>query len=58
MSHRYAEPMRNQLRMVVAGVVSVVIIVAWIVEPPGTLEGVGYAVVLVDDALADSPRTQ
>ena len=34
--------MRNQLRMVVLGVVSVVIVVAWIVEPPGTLEGVGW----------------
>ncbi len=39
--------MRNQLRMVVLGAVSVVIVVAWIVEPPGTVEGVGLAVVLV-----------
>jgi Flp pilus assembly protein TadB len=39
--------MRSQLRMVVLGVVSVVIVVAWIVEPPGTVEGVGLAVVLV-----------
>jgi hypothetical protein len=39
--------MRSQLRMAVCGVVAAVIVVAWIVEPPGALEGVGLAVVLV-----------
>ena len=39
--------MRSQLRMAVCGVVAAVIVVAWIVEPPGALDGVGLAFVLV-----------
>jgi hypothetical protein len=39
--------MRSRLRMIVFGVVSVVIVVGVIVEPPGVVETVGFAVVLV-----------
>jgi Flp pilus assembly protein TadB len=39
--------MRSQLRMIVFGVVIAVIVVGWIVESPGTVEGVGLAVVLL-----------
>ncbi len=39
--------MRSGLRVIVFGVVSVVIVVGVIVEPPGVVEGLGLAVVLV-----------
>jgi hypothetical protein len=39
--------MRSQLRMIVFGVVIAVIVLGFIVESPGTVEGVGFAVVLV-----------
>lgn len=39
--------MRGQLRMILAGVVFIVIGVALIVEPPGTVGGIGFAIVLV-----------
>jgi hypothetical protein len=39
--------MRSQLRMVVFGVVIAVIVVGFTFESPGTLEGVGLAVVLL-----------
>ena len=39
--------MRGQLRTIVAAVVIVVIGVAFFVETPGTVEGVGLAVVLL-----------
>jgi hypothetical protein len=38
---------RHQLRMIVLAVVAVVILAALILEPPGTVEGVGYAVALL-----------
>ena len=43
----YAPIMRGRLRMTLAGIVFVVICVALIVEPPGTAEGIGLAIVLV-----------
>lgn len=39
--------MRGQLRMVVAGIVIIVIAAASIVEPPGTLQGIGFAIVVL-----------
>jgi len=39
--------MRGQLRTLIYGLVMIVIGVALILEPPGTLETVGYIVVLV-----------
>jgi hypothetical protein len=39
--------MRSQLRTIVFSLVAVVIVVTWIVEPPGTVEAVGLTVVLV-----------
>jgi hypothetical protein len=39
--------MRSGLRMIIFAVVSVVIVVGVIVEPPGVVGGVGYAIVLV-----------
>jgi hypothetical protein len=38
---------RRQARIVVCGVAIVAIALASIFEPPGTTEGIGYAVVLV-----------
>ncbi len=38
---------RGQIRLLVAGVVTLVIAVASIVEPPGAIESVGFAVVIV-----------
>ncbi|HEY4427778.1 MAG TPA: hypothetical protein VGN08_06200 [Solirubrobacteraceae bacterium] len=38
---------RSRTRMTVFGVVIVIIAVASILEPPGVVEGVGYAVVVV-----------
>jgi uncharacterized sodium:solute symporter family permease YidK len=38
---------RRQARIVVAGIAIVAIALATIFEPPGTAEGIGYAVVLV-----------
>ncbi len=38
--------MRDQLRMIVCGVVLVVIAIASIIEPPGVIEGIGYALVI------------
>jgi carbon starvation protein CstA len=37
--------MRGRLRVVICSVVLAVIVVAWIAEPPGGTEQVGYAVV-------------
>ncbi len=37
--------MRSRLRAIVCAVVATVIVIAWIAEPPGTVEGVGLAVV-------------
>jgi EamA domain-containing membrane protein RarD len=39
--------MRDQLRMIVCGVVILIIAVASIAEPPGTVQSIGYAVVIV-----------
>jgi Flp pilus assembly protein TadB len=39
--------MRSKLRTVVCGVVAVIIVIAWVAEPPGTVEAVGLAVVFV-----------
>lgn len=39
--------MRSQLRVIVFSLVSVVIVVSVIVEPPGLIAGVGLAVVLI-----------
>ena len=38
---------RRQARMIVAGIAIVAIGLATIFEPPGTAEGIGYAVVIV-----------
>jgi hypothetical protein len=38
---------RHQTRIAVCGIVIVVIALASIFEPPGTVEAIGYAVVLV-----------
>jgi hypothetical protein len=38
---------RSRLRVIIFSVVSVVIVVGAIAEPPGVIEGVGLAVVLV-----------
>jgi len=39
--------MRSQVRLIVFGAVIAVIVVSWIVESPGAVEGVGLAVVLI-----------
>jgi hypothetical protein len=39
--------MRSQLRMIVAGMVVIVITAASIVETPGAVEGLGFAVVVI-----------
>jgi hypothetical protein len=39
--------MRAQLRLIVFSVVAIVVVVTLIAEPPGTVEAVGLAVVLV-----------
>jgi hypothetical protein len=39
--------MRDQLRILICGIVIVVIAAASIIEPPGVVEGVGYAIVTV-----------
>jgi hypothetical protein len=38
---------RHQLRIAVCGIVILVIALASIFEPPGTVEAIGYAVVLI-----------
>jgi hypothetical protein len=39
--------MRSQARHILYGVVIVLIALASIIEPPGTVEAIGYAVVIV-----------